>query len=85
MTSRFTYCCLLAKSCLILTPWTVACQTPLSMGVPRQGCWSGLPLPSPGDLPDPRIKPTSLESPSSAGDSLPLHRLEALVYGWSLV
>ena len=42
------------------TPWTVACQAPLSMGFPRQEDWSGLPLPSPGDLPDPRIEPMSL-------------------------
>ena len=39
------------------TPWTVACQAPLSMGFPRQEYWSGLPLPSPGVLPDPGIKP----------------------------
>ena len=39
--------------------WTVACQTPLSMGFPRQEYCSGLPSPSSGDLPDPRIKPPS--------------------------
>ena len=39
--------------------WTVACQAPLSMGFPRQEYWSGLPFPSPGDLPDPGIEPTS--------------------------
>ena len=33
-----------------VTPWTVAQQTPLSMGFPRQEHWSGLPFPSPGDL-----------------------------------
>ena len=59
MTSWFTDCCLVAKSCLTLSPWTIARQTPLSMGFPRQGCWSGLPLHSPGDLPDARIEPTS--------------------------
>ena len=37
-------------------PWTVAHQAPLSMGVSRQGYWSGLPFPSPGDLPDPGIE-----------------------------
>ena len=42
-------------------PYTVACQAPLSMGFPRQGYWNGLPFPSP-DLPDPRIKPSSLMS-----------------------
>ena len=38
---------------------TVACQAPLSMGFPRQEYWSGLPFPSPGDLPDPGIEPAS--------------------------
>ena len=41
-------------------PWTVACQTPLSMGFPRQESWRGLPFPSSGDLPDPEVKPLSL-------------------------
>ena len=41
------------------TLWTVACQAPLSMEFPRQQHWSGLPFPSPGDLPDPRIEPMS--------------------------
>ena len=41
------------------TPWTVAFQTPLSMGFSRQGYWSGLPFPSPGDLPDPGTEPGS--------------------------
>ena len=44
--------------CLTLvTPWTVACQVPLSMEFSKQEYWSGLPFPSPGDLPDPGIKP----------------------------
>ena len=42
-----------------VTPWTVTCQASLSMGFPRQGYWSGVPFPSPGDLPDPGIEPTS--------------------------
>ena len=42
-----------------LTPWTVAHQVPLSMEFSRQEYWSGLPFPSPGDLPDPGIKPGS--------------------------
>ena len=50
-----------------MTPWTVACQALLSMGFPRQEYGSGLPFPSPGDLPDPGIEPTSLASPASAG------------------
>ena len=45
---------------LFLTPWTVAFQAPLSMGFLRQEYWGGLPFPSPGDLPDPGIKLTSL-------------------------
>ena len=47
--------------------WTVARQAPLSMGFPRQEYWSGLPFPSPGDLPDPGIEPGS---PSLQADSL---------------
>ena len=46
------------------TPWTVACQAPLSMGFPRQEYWSELPLLPPGDLPKPGIKP---EYPALAG------------------
>ena len=49
------------------TPWTVACQSPLSMEFSRQEYWSGQPLPSPGDLPDPGIKPGS---PILQSDSL---------------
>ena len=49
------------------TPWTVACQTPLSMGFSRQEHWSGLPFPSPGDLPDPEIEPASPVPPALAG------------------
>ena len=41
------------------TPWTIACQVPLSMGFPRQQFWSGLPFPSPGDLRNLGIKPAS--------------------------
>ena len=37
------------------TPWTAACQAPLSMGFPKQEYWSGLPCPSAGDLPNPGI------------------------------
>ena len=51
---------LVTKSWLTLaTPWTVAPQAPLSMGFSRQEYWSGLPFPSPGDLPDSEIEPTS--------------------------
>ena len=44
---------------LFATPWAAAHQAPLSMGFPRQEHWSGLPFPSPGDLPDPGIEPVS--------------------------
>ena len=49
-----------------MTPWTVAHQAPLSMVFPRQEYWSGFPFLSPGDLPDPGIKPASLVSPAFA-------------------
>ena len=47
------------QSCLTATPWTVAYQAPPSMVFSRQEYWSGLPFPSPGDLPDPGIEPRS--------------------------
>ena len=47
--------------------WTVARQAPLSVGFSRQEDWSGLPFPTPEDLPDPGIEPTSLVSPALAG------------------
>ena len=49
----------LSRVRLFATPWTVAHQAPLSMGFSRQGYWSGFPFPSPGDLHDPKIEPTS--------------------------
>ena len=52
---------------LFATPWTVAYQAPPFMGFSRQEYWSGLPFPSPGDLPDPGIKP---RSPTSQADAL---------------
>ena len=59
---------LVAQSCPTLaTSWTVAHQAPLSMRFSRQEHWSGLPFPSPGDLPDQRIKPMS---PALQADSL---------------
>ena len=58
------------------TPWTAACQAPLSAWFSRQEHWSGLPCPPPGDLPSSGIKPMeSSVSSASQGDSLPLsHR-----------
>ena len=52
---------------LFSTPWTVTYQALLSMGFSRQEYWSGLPFPSPGDLPDPEIEPMSVLFPTLAG------------------
>ena len=57
----------LSRVQLFGTPWTVAYQASPSMGFSRQEYWSGLPLPSPGDLPDPGIKPGS---PTLEADAL---------------
>ena len=58
--------CTCMCACLVMwlfpTPWTVACQASLSMGFFRHGNWSALPIPTPGHLPDPGIKPMSFES-----------------------
>ena len=51
-----------------MTPWTIVHQAPLSVGFSKQEYWSGLPFPSPGDLPDPGIEPVS---PALQADSLP--------------
>ena len=58
----------LSRVQLFATPWTVAYQAPLSMGFSRQEYWSGLPFPSPGDLPYPGIEPVS---PALQTDTLP--------------
>ena len=58
--------CSLAE--LFATLWTIACQAPLSMGLPSQEYWSRLPFPPPGDLPDAGIEP---RSPALQADSLP--------------
>ena len=59
----------LSRVPLFGTPWTVAYQAPPSVGFSRQEYWSGLPFPSPGDLPDPGIEP---RSPALRADALPL-------------
>ena len=51
--------CVLSHVQLFATPWTVARQAPLSMGFFRQECWSGLPFPLPGNLPNPGNEPVS--------------------------
>ena len=58
---------LLSRVRLFATPRTVAYQAPPSMGFSRQEYWSGLPFPSPGDLPDPVIE---LGSPALQADAL---------------
>ena len=58
----------LSRVRLFVTPWTVARQAPQSMGFSRQEYWTVLPFPSPGDLPNPGIKPGS---PSLRADALP--------------
>ena len=58
----------LSRVQLLVTPWTVAHQAPPSMEFCRQEYWSGLPCPSPGDLPDPGIEP---RSPALQADALP--------------
>ena len=65
-----------------VTPWPVARQAPLSVGFPRQEYWIGLPFPTPGDLPNPGVKPMSpalagrfftTESPGKPNDSVELY------------
>ena len=75
------------QSCqLFATPWTVAQQAPLSKGFSRQEFWNGLPYPPPGELPRPRIQPTS---PVSAGGFLTIEPpgLDAIkgVPDWSML
>ena len=72
-TSSSVECCDYTISLLhgqhsIAGPWTITHQAPLSMGFPRQAYWSGLPFPSPGNLPDPGIEP---RTPALQADSLP--------------
>ena len=62
-------------------PWTVARQAPLSMGFSRQEYWSGLPFPSPGDLPNPGIEPGS---PPLQADSLPTE-LQGKIWNYILL
>ena len=59
---------LLSRVWLFVTPWTVAHQDPPFMEFSRQEYWSGLPFPSPGDLPNPGIEPGS---PALQADALP--------------
>ena len=67
-------CLVLSRVPLFAAPWMVAHQAPLSIGFSRQECWSGsgLPFPTPGDIPNPGMEPVSLVSPALQMDSLPL-------------
>ena len=65
----------LSPVCPFAIQWTAVSQAPLCMGFPRQMNWSGLPFPSPGDLPDPGIKPMPLTSPAVQEGSLSLSHL----------
>ena len=68
------FSCLVSSDSFVIS-WTVAHQTPLSMGFPRHEYWSALPFPSPGDLPDPGTEPIS---PQLQVNSLPLSLLGSL-------
>ena len=68
-----------AQSCP--TPWTIAHQAPPSMGLSRQEYWSGLPFPSPGDLPDPGIEPRSPALQANALTSEPPSKLPFTTLG----
>ena len=75
--------CMFSHLRLFATPWTLACQAPLSMGFSQPEYWSGLPFPLPGFIPDPGIEPKSpalagrffsmshWENPSEGLDNLP--------------
>ena len=70
--TRVLHGCVLSHVWLFATAWTGAHQAPLSMGFSRQEYWSGLPYPSPGDLPNPGIESMSPMSPAMQVDSSPL-------------
>ena len=74
-----------AESCPALCdPMDCMCQAPLCMGFFRQEYWTGLPFPSPGDLPTPGIKSMSPVSPAWQGNSLPLRQLGSTYYTASI-
>ena len=82
------YVKLLSRGQLFVTPWTVAYQAPPSIGFSRQEYWSGLPFPSPGDLPNPGIEPGSSvlqadalwsEPPGKPQDILSKHYIRRII------
>ena len=72
----------LSRVRLFATPWTIAYQAPPSMGFSRQECWSGLPFPSPGDLPNPAIE---AGSPALQADGLPSEHQGSLSMGFTFL
>ena len=73
---------LLNRVRLFETPWTIAYQAPPSMGFSRQEYWSGLPFPSPGDLPDPGIEPGSPAFQADALTSEPPVGSSSQLFSW---
>ena len=82
------WCVVLSRVWLFASPWTVACQAPLSIEFSRQEYWSGLSFSTPGCLPDQGIKLSSLVSPTVAGGFFttepPGNTLSLPCYAWSL-
>ena len=70
----------LSRVRLFVTTWTVAHQAPLSMGFSRQEYWSGLPFPSPGDLPNSGIEPRSRALQADVLSSEPLGKQENMLF-----
>ena len=78
---HFFACAKLLQKFTFETPWTVAYQAPPSMGFSRQEYWSGLPFPSPGDLPNPGIKPGSPALQTDSSPSEPPGKTKELTKG----
>ena len=75
---KWSECCSIMPD--FATPWTVACQAPLSVEFSRPEYWSGLPFPSPGDLPNPGIKP---RTPALKANSLSSQPSTPGILDWS--
>ena len=81
LVGEVTCMCVLSHSVVsdsLRLPWTITLQAPLSVGFLKKEYWSGLTFPSPGDLPNPGIKPTSPYLLHCQADSLPLNQLRSL-------
>ena len=80
--------CMLSHVWLFVTPWTTAHQAPLSMWFSRQGYWSGLPFPTPGNLPSPGIEPASPVLAGGFFTTVLLWKPQKIVYSvfkWNLL